>query len=94
MKNTKNVAPKLIVSYDKKVLDFNFSALPLISHWNCERQKKLPDAVFKNYPEIFNPHSQECMEVYECYNNDFLRFTVVPFPEAGYVGFYGDASAA
>ena len=83
--------PRLKVGYDKTIINYNSSAMPILRYWDCLEDRKIPDFVLESYPEILNPKSKNShFDIDVRYNNYVLHFFIVPFPEAGYVGFYGD----
>jgi len=82
--------PVIKVSLDFRVLDCNVSALPLLNHWNCKVNSRIPEKIMNEYPEILNSLSRNDEGGLHVNFKDFtIRFTIVPFPEAGYIGMYG-----
>ncbi|HNQ11830.1 MAG TPA: hypothetical protein PKH65_01045 [Bacteroidia bacterium] len=82
--------PVLKISLDYKVLNSNAAALPILQHWNCANGTIIPEEIMRLYPEL-----KYCLDrrvegyVHVSYNEYTIKFSVIPFPEAGYVGLYG-----
>ncbi len=82
--------PVIKIGLDFTVLDCNVSALPLLNHWRCKINNRIPDTVMEQYPVILSSLQQNDESGMHVVFRDFIiRFTVVPFPEAGYIGLYG-----
>ncbi len=82
--------PVIKLGLDFTVMDCNVSALPLLNHWNCKVNNRIPEKVMTQYPEIRNSLEQNGEGGLHVNFKEFLiRFTIVPFPEAGYIGLYG-----
>jgi hypothetical protein len=82
--------PMIRLSYDKRLIDSNLTALPLLGDWKCRKGAKIPTAILKAYPEI--EYAFKDASPTECkvqFGELQLWFDLVPFPEAGYVGLYG-----
>lgn len=83
--------PMFKVDYDKKITYFNKSAMPYLSYWKCLEQNKIPVQISKQHPEMFDRKLKtDFYEVDLKYQNRMIHFTVIPFPEAGWIGFYGE----
>ncbi|MBK7889248.1 MAG: hypothetical protein IPJ86_18705 [Bacteroidetes bacterium] len=82
--------PVMRFDYNKRLIDSNLTALPLLGEWKCRKGAKIPSAILKAYPEInfvFNDKvPTECKVTFSGLN---IWFDMVPYPEAGYVGLYG-----
>ena len=82
--------PVIKIGLDYTIMDCNVSALPLLNLWNCQVNNPIPEKVMKQYPEIRDSvKSNDEGGLQVKYNDYVIRFTVVPFPEAGYIGLYG-----
>lgn len=82
--------PVIKIGLDFTVLDCNVSALPILNHWNCRVNSRIPASVLKQYPEMANALKLNDEGGLHVNFKDFtIRFTIVPFPEAGYIGLYG-----
>jgi len=82
--------PVIKIGLDFTVMDCNVSALPLLNHWSCKVNGRIPESVMNQYPEISNSlmiNNEGGMQVN--FKDFMIRFTIVPFPEAGYIGLYG-----
>lgn len=82
--------PTLKMDYDARIIYFNSSAMPILKYWNCLTTRKMPAYVLKGCPEIFDNKAKSYYDISVKFNNHLLHFFVVPFPEAGYIGLYGD----
>lgn len=82
--------PIIKIGLDFTVLDCNISALPLLNFWSCKVNSRIPDAVMSMYPVISESltNSNES-GLHVNFKDLTIRFTVVPFMEAGYIGLYG-----
>jgi hypothetical protein len=70
----------------------NLPALPLMQAWNCRVNEKLPAEIISRYPELFHASlSHRPTDLTVEWNNYVIRFTIVPFPEARYIGMYAYA---
>jgi hypothetical protein len=84
-----NMFPVIKFSLDNQIIYHNVAAMPLLSQWNCELNKKVPSAIAKKHPAIFNSKNQDAKDISILYKEYVFSFSVIPFPEAGYVGLYG-----
>jgi hypothetical protein len=82
--------PVIKIGLDFTVMDCNVSALPLLNHWSCKVNGRIPENIMSRHPEIANSLNSNFEGGMQVHFKDFLiRFTIVPFPEAGYIGLYG-----
>jgi hypothetical protein len=44
--------PVIQLSYDRKLVKSNLTALPLLNQWNCRKGSKIPKNILEMYPEI------------------------------------------
>lgn len=82
--------PVIKIGLDYTILDCNVSALPLLNQWNCKVNSRIPAPVMMQFPQIANSvllNDEGGMQV--SFKDFTIRFTIVPFPEAGYIGLYG-----
>ena len=85
--------PVFKINYDHKLVYFNASAIPYLLYWKCIARNGLPEQLEKEHPEIFNRKSpSDYYEVDLKFHRQPVHFTVIPFPEAGWIGFYGEHS--
>ena len=83
--------PVFKISYNRELIYFNAGALPLLEYWKCLNRQLSDSKIVKEHPEIFETDSmKDYYDVNISYRTHYVRFRVVPFPEAGYIGFYGD----
>jgi hypothetical protein len=67
----------------------NQPAQSLMNHWKCRLDEKIPSEVINMYPELFHSAlSHKPMDVIVEMGHYSIRFSIVPFPEAGYIGMY------
>lgn len=86
----RDMFPVMRFDYNKRLIDANLTALPLLGAWKCKKGGKIPAAIFKAYPELqfaFNESGPTDLKV--TFSGLNIWFDMVPFPEAGYVGLYG-----
>lgn len=96
MKKTKktnderDMFPVMRFDYNKRLIDANLTALPLLGEWKCHKGGKIPAAILQSYPEINFAFSEktptECKVTFSGLN---IWFDMIPYPEAGYIGLYG-----
>ncbi len=74
---------------DNRLTFANVPALPLMKDWNCRINEKMPAEFISRYPELFHASlSHRPTDVTIEYRNYLIKFTIVPFPEARYIGMY------
>ncbi len=82
--------PVMRFDFNKRLIDSNLTALPLLNDWNCRKGAKIPSAILKEYPEIkcvfSDKNPTECRVTFSGLS---IWFDLIPYPEAGYVGLYG-----
>ena len=87
---TRDMYPVMRFDYNKRLIDSNLTALPLLGEWKCRKGAKIPSDVLAHYPELARAFSDaqpaDCKVNFSGLN---IWFDLVPFPEAGYVGLYG-----
>lgn len=83
--------PKLKINYDRQIIYFNNAALPLLETWGCLGSRVIPESILQNHPEVFNRNANGFCKIPVNYEKNIMHFMVVPFPEAGYIGFYGES---
>ncbi len=78
--------PVIKLSLNGEILYANLSSLPIMSEWGCSANHKLPAKLMEKYPELNNMwESSDIKVIMESYS---VHFSVVPFPEAGFIGLY------
>ncbi|MDQ3050058.1 MAG: hypothetical protein M3Q95_04145 [Bacteroidota bacterium] len=84
-----NLFPAFRFDLDNRLVFANVPALPLMKHWHCRINETIPAEVISRYPELFHTAlSHRPMDVTVDMHNYTIRFSIVPFPEAGYIGMY------
>ncbi len=74
---------------DNRLIYANLSALPLMKYWNCRMNERIPGEVVMRYPELFHSAlSHRPSDLTIEFNNYSISFSIVPFPEAKYIGMY------
>jgi hypothetical protein len=87
--NDENLFPVFRFDLDNRLVYANVPALPLMKFWHCRINERIPADVVSRYPELFHASlSHKPMDVTVEMNNYTIRFSIVPFPEAGYIGMY------
>ena len=90
--NDENLFPVFRFDLENRLIYANAPALPLMERWKCKVNEKVPAEVISKYPELFHAtlsHKPTDMTVE--FNNSMIRFSIVPFPEAKYIGIYAYA---
>jgi hypothetical protein len=87
-----NMLPVFRFDLENRLVYANLPALPLMQEWKCRINEKVPAEVISHYPELFQAWlshrpTDMCVE----FNNCTIRFSIVPFPEARYIGMYAYA---
>jgi len=86
----RNAFPVLRIDYNKRLIDANLTAMPLLGDWNCSKGSKVPSQIFSTYSEIENSFNDKTPTTCKVSFGDLqIWFDIVPFPEAGYIGLYG-----
>ena len=74
---------------ENRLVYANVPALPLMKHWQFRMNEKVPAQFMSQYPELFHSSlSHKPTDVTVKYNNYLIGFSIVPFPEAKYIGMY------
>jgi hypothetical protein len=82
--------PVIQLSYDRKLVKSNLTALPLLNQWNCRKGSKIPKNILEMYPEIeYSMKDETPTECKIVFGDLQIWFDLVPFPQAGYIGLYG-----
>lgn len=91
MKTTKKeevIFPVLKLDYNFNVIYSNEPALPMLKQWNC-KQDRVPMAVLEQHPGIYSAiNTTQSPDIEVKMDDVTVKCTVVPFPEAGYIGIY------
>jgi hypothetical protein len=92
MKSTRKddaIFPVMKIDYNFNVIYCNEPAYPVLSKWNCRPQERLPLTVLDSHPGIYTAIKSTQTPDIEVEMDDVkVKCTVVPFPEAGYIGIY------
>ncbi len=84
-----NLFPVFRFDLENRLVYANVPALPLMKHWKCRINEKVPGDIISRYPELFHTAlSHKPMDVTVDMNTYSISFSIVPFPEAGYIGMY------
>ncbi len=84
-----NLFPAFRFDLENRLIYANVTSLPLMKHWHCRMNERIPADIVSQYPELFHTAlSHRPMDVTVEMNNYTIRFSIVPFPEAGYIGMY------
>lgn len=90
IQDQRDAFPAMRFDMNRRLIDSNVTALPILCSWNCRKGTKLTQDVLRNLPDLQNAFKvntpTECKIIFSGLE---IWFDVVPFPEAGYVGFYG-----
>lgn len=82
--------PVMRFDMNRRLIDSNLTALPILGSWNCHKGSKLSPEVIRTFPELQYAFKEKSPT--ECritFSGLSIWFDVVPFPEAGYIGLYG-----
>jgi len=84
-----NLFPVFRFDLENRLVYANVPALPLMKFWKCRINERVPGEVISRYPEMFHTAlSHKPMDVTVEMNSYTINFSIVPFPEAGYIGMY------
>lgn len=82
--------PVLKMDYNFNLIYNNEPAQPLLNHWNCSLEKRIPISILERHPEIYVALKNNLIPDIDIQIDDqVIRCSIVPFPEAGYIGIYG-----
>ena len=82
--------PVLKFDYNFNVIYSNTPAKSILNYWDTKMKASVPTTVLNNHPEIYNSLRNPSVQDIDINMNDtIVRCSVVPFPEAGYIGVYG-----
>jgi hypothetical protein len=87
--NDDSMFPVFRFDLENRLIYANLPALSLLKHWQCRINEKIPAAVISTHPELFHAilsHRPADMTVE--FKSHLIRFSIVPFPEASYIGLY------
>ncbi len=83
------IFPVMKLDYNFNVIYCNEPAIPMLSKWKCRPNERIPMAVLDRHPGIYAAISTTQSPDLEIDMGDVtVKCTVVPFPEAGYIGIY------
>ena len=92
MKTTKKeevIFPVMKLDYNFNVIYCNEPAYPMLSKWNCRPKERVPMAVLEQHPGIYTAiNTTQTPDIEVEMDDVIVKCTVVPFPEAGYIGIY------
>ncbi|MFN9597102.1 MAG: hypothetical protein ACK560_09955 [Bacteroidota bacterium] len=74
---------------NRTLIEANNASMPLLEKWGWHIQEGLPKKVMTEFPQIFHSIlSQRPSDITVSMEGFNVRFCIVPFPEAGYIGMY------
>ena len=84
------VFPVFKTDFKGRLTFSNLSAIPVLNEWDCYGRREISERMLHACPELAkfyeDPEPGSLMIFYKGYA---LSFVVKPFPERGYIGFYG-----
>jgi hypothetical protein len=84
-----SIFPVIKMDYNFNLIECNEAGLPLLRSWNVSLQKPLPISILERHPEIFDAIKNSSTPDIAIETDDAtIKCTVVPFPEANYIGIY------
>lgn len=87
--NDETLFPVFRFDLQNRLIYANAPALPLMKFLNCSLNERVPGKVISQYPELFHAAlSHKPMDLTIQFNNYSISFSIVPFPEAHYIGMY------
>ncbi|HMT30879.1 MAG TPA: hypothetical protein PKD91_16530 [Bacteroidia bacterium] len=87
--NDENLFPVFRFDLDNRLIYANLPALPLMKYWHCRINERIPAEIVSQYPELFHAAlSHRPIDLTVEFKNYSIRFSIVPFPEAKYIGMY------
>lgn len=87
--NDETLFPVFRFDLENRLIYVNQSAIPLMKYWKCRINEKIPGSVISHYPELFHSAlSHRPSDVTVTFNDQQIKFSIVPFPEARYIGMY------
>ena len=88
--DTETVFPVFKTDFSKKITYTNLSAIPVLNEWGCYEDHSISAQMLDCCPELgklYNKPESGSLTLY--FKGYALSFIVKPFPEQGYIGFYG-----
>lgn len=74
---------------NRTLIEANNASMPLLEKWGWHIQEALPKKVMNEFPQIFHSILSQMPSDITVHMDGFnVRFCIVPFPEAGYIGMY------
>lgn len=87
--NDDNLFPVFRFDLENRLIYANLPALPIMKNWHCRINERIPGEIISRYPELFHAAlSHRPTDVTVEFKNYLIRFSIVPFPEARYIGMY------
>lgn len=87
--HNENLFPIFRFDLENRLIYANLAATPLMQHWKCRINERVPAEVMARYPELFHSViSHRPQDIQVTFNEYQISFSIVPFPEAGYIGMY------
>jgi hypothetical protein len=89
-KEFRGAFPVIRIDYNKRLVNANLTAMPLLGDWKCRKGSKIPQQILTTYSEIESSFTNKMPSTCKVSFGDLqIWFDIVPFPEAGYIGMYG-----
>ncbi len=88
-KHENNMFPVIKLDYSGKIIYHNVAAMPVLNYWQCKLNSPVNKQVKSIYPQIFDVKSPQSHDASVRYLDYVFHFSVIPYPEAGYIGVYG-----
>jgi hypothetical protein len=83
------VFPVIKIDYQFRLIECNAAAMDLLRYWNSSPDEALPLSVLQQYPEILMAIQHNTTPDIDILTDTAtIKCTVVPFPEANYIGIY------
>ncbi|MEP7169146.1 MAG: hypothetical protein ABI855_07210 [Bacteroidota bacterium] len=82
--------PVLKFDYNFNVIYSNNPARTILNYWDTDITQSVPANILNRHPEIYNSlRNPSVADININLDDTVIRCTIVPFPEAGYIGIYG-----
>ncbi|MFN5324443.1 MAG: hypothetical protein ACK5C5_05965 [Bacteroidota bacterium] len=87
--NNQSLFPVFKFNLEKKLVEANRASAPLLEKWGWKLNESLPSRVVSQHPQLFHCIlSQTPADISVSMDGFQIHFSIVPFPEAGYIGMY------
>ena len=87
-----NMFPVFKFDLNRRLIESNQASQTLLGKWGWAPGEAIPTSVLSQNPELFHCMlSQSPSDLTVSMDGFVIRFSIVPFPEAGYIGVYAYA---